>query len=200
MKIYQDITPKQKQILRFIQNKIIHEGKPPTIREIACWFGFKSTGTVRDYLRALAQKGYIKITPNKARAIELIKAVALRIPILGHIPAGRPELIYEEVDNYFAIDELLPSSEKEIFALRIKGDSLIEKGIFEGDLAIVKKQQIASDGDIVAARLLDNNETTVKIFRNKNNSIYLEPANKNFSPIHKEFNIIGKVIAILRKL
>jgi len=198
MKIYQDITSKQKQILRFIQNKIIQEGKPPTIREIASWFGFKSTGTVRDYLHALTQKGYIKTTPNKSRAIELVKSIALRIPILGQIPAGHPDIAYEEIDSYLHLHDLLPSSEREIFALKIKGDSLIEKGILEGDLAVVKKQRIAEDGDIIAARL-DNSEATVKIFRKKDNKTYLEPANKNFSPINKEFTVIGKVIAIVRK-
>ena len=198
MKIYQDITSKQKKVLRFIQNKIVQEGKPPTIREIASWFGFKSTGTVRDYLRALAQKGYIKLTPKKSRAIELAKSIALRIPILGQIPAGIPDIAYEEIDEYLALEDFLPSSEKEIFALKIKGESLIEKGILEGDIAIVRKQRLAENGDIIAA-LLDDNEATVKIFCKKNNKTYLEPANKKFSPIHKEFSIIGKVIAVIRK-
>lgn len=197
MKIYKDITPKQSKILRFIQNKISHEGRPPTIREIASWFGFKSTGTVRDYLRILAKKGYLKLTPKKSRAIELAKNITFRIPIIGQITAGVPNLAYEEIDEYLNLEDFLSNPEKEVFALKIKGDSMIEKNIFDGDLAIVKKQRLVENGDIVAA--LIGNEATVKIFRTKHNRPYLEPANKKYSPITKEFNIIGKVVATIRK-
>jgi len=197
MKIYKDITTKQRKILRFIQNKISHDGRPPTIRETAAWFGFKSTGTVRDYFKVLAKKGYLKLTPKKSRAIELAKNIAFRIPIIGQITAGMPNLAYEEIDEYLNMEDFLSSSEKEIYALRIKGDSMIGKNIFEGDLALVKRQSLADDGDIVAA--LIENEATVKILRNKHNRIYLEPANKKYPEISKEFKIIGKVIATIRK-
>lgn len=197
MRIYTDITPKQKKILRFIQNKISHEGKPPTIREIASWFGFKSTGTVRDYLRILAKKGYLKLTPKKSRAIELAKNIAFRIPIIGQITAGIPNLAYEEIDEYLNLENFLSSADKEIYALRVKGDSMVGKNIFEGDLALVKKQLVADDGDIIAA--LIENEATIKTLRNKNNKVYLEAANKHYSPISKEFKVIGKVIATIRR-
>ena len=197
MRIYKDITPKQKKVLRFIQNKISRENRPPTIREIASWFGFKSTGTVRDYLNILAKKGYLKLTPKKSRAIELVKGLAFRIPVLGQITAGIPNLAYEEIDEYLNLEDFLSSQDKEIFALKVKGDSMIEKNIYDGDLALVKKQLLAEDGDIVAA-LIDN-EATVKTLRKRHNRIYLEPANKRYPPITKEFNIMGKVIATVRK-
>lgn len=197
MKIYRDMTAKQNRILRFIQNKISHEGRPPTIREIASWFGFKSTGTVRDYLDALTQKGYLKKTPRKSRAIELAKNIAFRIPIVGNIAAGVPNLAYEEIDEYLNIEDFLSGAEQDIFAVRIKGDSMVDKHIFEGDLALVKKQALADDGDVVVALLGD--EATVKTLRKHNKDIYLEPANKKYPAIRKEFRIIGKVIATVRK-
>lgn len=197
MKIYKDITPKQTKVLRFIQNKISHEGRPPTIREIAFWFGFKSTGTVRDYLKALTKKGYLKLTPKKSRAIELVRNLAFRIPVIGQITAGVPNLAYEEIDEYLHLGDFLSSSEKEIFALKVKGDSMIEKHIFDGDLVLVKKQLSAENGDIVAA-LIDS-EATVKILQKKHGRLCLEPANKKYSPITKDFSIIGKVIATIRR-
>lgn len=197
MRIYKDITTKQRRILRFIQSRISHEGRPPTLREIAAWFGFKSTGTVRDYLKVLTQKGYLKKTPKKSRALELVKNIAFRIPIIGNINAGVPNLAYEEIDEYLNMESFLSSGERDIFALRIKGDSMIDKYIFEGDLAIVRKQALAEDGDVVVA--LMGEEATVKTLRNKNKSIYLEPANKKYQPIREEFKIIGKVIATIRK-
>ncbi|MFC1709441.1 transcriptional repressor LexA [Candidatus Omnitrophota bacterium] len=197
MTIYTDITPKQRKILRFIQSKISKESRPPTIREIASWFGFKSTGTVRDYLKVLAKKGYLKLTPKKSRAIELGKNIAFRIPVLGQITAGIPNLAYEEIDEYLNLENFLSSADKEIYALRVKGDSMIDKNIFEGDLALVKRQPIADDGDVIAA-LIDN-EATIKTLRRKHNKAYLEPANKRYSPISDEFKIIGKVIATIRK-
>ena len=197
MRIYKDITLKQRKILRFIQNRISKEGRPPTIREIASWFGFKSTGTVRDYLHTLAKKGYLRLTPKKSRAIELVKNLTFRIPVIGEITAGVPNLAYEEIDEYLNLEDFLSSSEKDVFALRIKGDSMIGKNIFDGDLVLIKRQSLANDGEIIAA--LIEHETTVKTFRKKHNKIYLEPANKKYSPIFKEFNIIGKVIATIRK-
>jgi len=197
MRIYIDITPKQRKILRFIQNKISHDGRPPTIREIATWFGFKSTGTVRDYLKILAKKGYLKLNPKKSRAIELARNIAFRIPILGQITAGLPNLAYEEIDEYLNLENFLSSADKEIYALRVKGDSMSGKNIFDGDLALVKRQPLADDGDVVAA--LIESEATIKTLRKKHNRAYLEPANKRYSTIHDEFKIIGKVIATIRK-
>lgn len=201
MEIIKDLSSKQRKVLLFIQDKIREEGIPPTIREIAASFGFSSTGTVRDYLNILKKKGYLKISPKKSRCIELIRRAGFRIPILGHVMAGPPDLAFEEVEGYLDLDDFSSRYDKDIFALRIKGDSMIDAGMFEGDLAIVRKQSAAQDGDFIVA--LIENEATVKRFRHKtrgrDHSIWLEPANRNYSPIHKEFSLIGKVIGVLRK-
>ncbi|MDD5005608.1 MAG: transcriptional repressor LexA [Candidatus Omnitrophica bacterium] len=197
MGIYKDITPKQRKILRFIQNKISHDGRPPTIREIATWFGFKSTGTVRDYLCALIKKGYLKSTPKKSRSIGLVKNIAFRIPIIDKINSKMPLIDCEEIRDYLNLEDFLSSSEKDTFALRIKGDNMIEKNLLDGDIAIIRRQSLADDGDIIAAWL--NEAITVMTFRKKNDTVHLEPANKKYPAISKEFHVLGKVIATIRR-
>ncbi|MDD5617862.1 MAG: transcriptional repressor LexA, partial [Candidatus Omnitrophica bacterium] len=156
MRIYKDITPKQSKILKFIQNKISQEGRPPTIREIAVWFGFKSTGTVRDYLKALSQKGYIKSTPRKSRALELVKKVAFRIPVITKTATNKAsQFDYEEAEEHINLEEFLSSTSKDIFASKVKDNSLQERNLLEGDTVLIKRQILASEGDIVAA-LIDN--------------------------------------------
>lgn len=201
MQIIKDLTSKQRRVLLFIQDKIKKDGIPPTIREIGHNFGLRSTGTVRDYLDNLKKKGYIKTTPKKSRCIELSRRVGFRIPILGQVMAGVPDLAFEEIDEYLDLDDFSSNQDRDVFALRIKGDSLIDAGIFEGDIAIVRKQSTAQDGDLIVA--LISGEATVKRFRYKTkereHKIWLEPANKNYSPIYKEFTLIGKVIGVLRR-
>jgi len=197
MQIIQDLTTKQKNVLLFIQNRIREKGVAPTIREIARNFGFSSTGTVRDYLEALTKKGYLTIEPKKSRHIALKIHAGFKIPILGQVMAGFPNLALEEFEDYLDLDNFSAKPDREIFCLRIKGDSLKDLGIFEGDLAVVKKQRLAQDKDLVVA-LIDN-EATVKIFRHKQNKIWLEAANKKYPPLHKEFSILGKVFAILKQ-
>ena len=195
----EQLTLKQQKVWEFIRQRV-SESLPPTIREIAAELGFSSTGTVRDYLAALEKKGYLKRANYKSRAIELLKGVPNRIPIIASIPAGSPNLAYEDIQGYVELDSILPGSQKQadLFALKVKGESMIEAGIMDGDTAIIKKQQTADSGDIVAA-LLENNETTLKRLRYKNNSFYLEPANKDYQPIHKSFQVIGKLVTIIRK-
>ncbi len=197
MKIIGDITSKQAAILKFLQNKISQEGRPPTLREIGRQFGFKSTGTTRDYLNSLSKKGYIRLKPRQSRAIELVRHVTFRVPILGNITAGKPDLALEEVRDYLSLDEYLSTQDRQIFALKVKGDSMIGKGIHEGDIAIVRKQQLADTGDIVAA-LLDN-EATIKILKKKKSGFFLEAANSAYPEIHAPFTILGKVIAVIKK-
>jgi repressor LexA len=191
-----ELTPKQKKIFEFIQERI-RKNIPPTIREIAKHMGFSSTGTVRDYLKALENKGYLRRKGGLSRSIELLKGGLRKIPILASIMAGGADLAYEDIEGYVDLDELLSGS-TDIFALRVKGDSMIEAGIREGDIALIRKQSSAYKGDIVAA-LLDNNEATLKRLRHRNGSVYLEAANKDYPPIFEEFSIIGKVITIIRK-
>lgn len=197
MDIIQDLTVKQRKVLLFIQNRIKESGIPPTIREIARNFGFSSTGTVRDYLKALTKKGYLNIEPNKSRHIELKKRFGFKIPILGQVMAGMPNLALEEAEGHLDLDDFATKPDREIFCLRIKGDSLKDLGIFEGDLAMIKKQILAQAGDLVVA--LIENEATVKIFRHKQNKLWLEAANKKYPPIRKQFSILGRVFAILKR-
>lgn len=197
MKIIGDITSKQASLLKFIQARISREGRPPTIREIGKHFGFRSTGTTRDHLASLVKKGYLQLTPRQSRSIRLSKPLVFRIPVLGRIVAGMPDLALEEIDEYLSLDEFLPSEDREVFALKVKGDSMDPKGIHEGDVALIRRQRLADDGDVVAA-LLDH-EATIKTLRKKGKDFYLEPANKSYHEIHRPFTIIGKVIAVIKK-
>ena len=192
-----ELTNKQQEVLMYIR-KMIRDGLPPTIREIASEFGFSSTGTVRDYLRALCKKGYILLEEKKSRAIELTEKAMLTIPILGRVPAGVPVLAIENVEDYFNVDKLFAQKD-ELFFLRVHGDSMIDAGIMPDDLVLVKKQPCAQDRDIVVCRV--DGEVTVKILRSRENKFFLEPANKNYSIIslNERSQIIGKVITAVRK-
>jgi len=193
------LTPKQEKVLNFIRKRI-GERLPPTIREIGEELGFKSTGTVRDYLKALMQKGLVRRMNNKSRAIELTERASFKIPIIGTIMAGKPNLAYEEIQGYVDADDLFLGrlGFDDVFALRVKGDSMIDAGIIEGDIAVIKKRPNADNNDIVAA-LLDNNEVTLKRLRSKAGKFHLEAANSNYPPIFEEFKVIGKLITVIRK-
>lgn len=200
MKMAQELTGKQRQVFEFIHQRL-KENFAPTIREIAAHMGFSSTGTVRDYLRALEKKGYIRQKKNRmSRSIEILKYNLTRIPVVADIPAGVPEEAVQDTSGYIELNDLVSraSIQKDVFALRVKGESMSEAGILDGDIAVIKKQPAANDGDIIAA-LLDNNEVTLKKLRIHKEKAYLEPANRNYRPIHKEFRIIGKLINILRR-
>jgi len=192
----QALTLKQKDVLKFILRYLRLHGHPPTIREIGGGLNFSSTGTVRDYLKILSRKGYINIRQNKSRAIEVIKNTAFSISILGRVTAGHPDFAVENIEGYIDWDNLLAA--EDTFALHVKGDSMIERGIMEGDLVLVRQQQTAAIGDIIVA-LLNSNEATIKILKKKEDKLYLEPANKNYPPIYTEFNIIGKVMGLIRR-
>ena len=180
------LTPKQEKVLKFIQKRV-GERLPPTVREIGEELGFKSTGTVRDYLRVLMQKGLVKRMNNKSRALELTERASFnKIPIIGTIMAGKPNLAYEEIQGYVDTDDLYLGrlGFEDVFALRVKGDSMIEAGIM--------------DNDIIAA-LLDNNEVTLKRLRGKPGKFHLEAANSKYPPIFEEFKVLGKLLTIIRK-
>lgn len=199
MNMKQKLTDKQRDVLKFIYDAIKTSNLPPTIREIAQHFGFSSTGTVRDYLHALAQKGYIRLTANKSRAIELVKEALFRIPILGQVQAGLPTLAVEEIEGYLDLDSLV-FSDDDTFALRVRGDSMIEAGIMPDDLVLVRRQNIAQTGETVVA-LVGSEEATVKHLRKRGNMYYLDPANPLYEPIpvNEDVQIIGKVISVVRK-
>ena len=168
------LTAIQKKVLKFIYDSIRQNKLPPTIREIAAHFGFSSTGTVRDHLRALIKKWYIKIEAKKSRAIELIAQQLFSIPILGRVRAGLPNHNVEEIEGYLDLDHLI-FSDNDTFALRVKGDSMVEAGIMPDDLVLVKKQNVAQNVETVVALVGD--ESTVKYLRKKGNAYYLHPAN-----------------------
>lgn len=192
-----DLTDKQKRVLKFIWEKIKRENIPPTLREIGSHFNFSSTGTVRDYLSYLAEKGYIRIKKARARAIELVNERIFQIPIVGKVRAGPPELAFEDIDGYVNLDNFLFN--QEVFALRVKGDSLKDAGVLEGDLALVQKQNTAMAGDIVVAMI--NEEATIKILKIDGERIALCPANDKYSSleVNEDTKIIGKVLTVVRK-
>jgi len=198
MKEKKELTTKQKDVLKFIYRRIQDSRLPPTIREIAGQFGFSSTGTVRDYLKALASKGYIRTSANKSRAIEIVRSALLSFPIIGRVQAGLGTLAVEEIEGYLDLDSLVFSDES-TFALRVKGDSMTGSGIFPDDLVLVKRQGMAQTGETVVA--LVGEEVTVKHLRKKGSHYLLEPANPKYEPIpvDESVNIIGKVISVIRR-
>jgi len=193
------LTDKQRDVLKFIYDSIKSNHLPPTIREIAQKFNFSSTGTVRDYLKALVSKGYIRITKNKSRAIELIREAIFSIPILGNVQAGLPTLAVEEIEGYLNLDSLVFSDDS-TFALRVRGDSMIDAGIMPDDLVLVKKQSMAQTGETIVA--LIEEEATVKKLQRRGKGYFLEPANSNYEsiPVNDKVSIIGKVISVVRRL
>jgi len=146
------------------------------------------------------QKGLVRRMNNKSRALELTERASFKIPIIGTIMAGKPNLAYEEIQDYVDADDLFLGrlGFDDVFALRVKGDSMIDAGILDGDIAIIKKRPDALNNDIVAA-LLDNNEVTLKRLLSKSGKFHLEAANPNYPPILEEFKVIGKLITVIRK-
>ena len=195
-----ELTGRQKEILEFIYTHIREEGYPPTVREIGKKLSLTSTGSVRDHLNALIRKGYIEKTPALSRGIRLAKETITdlySIPIVGKIVAGEPELAIENIEGRLIVDKKLAKSRK-TFALRVKGDSMIEEGIMEGDYVVVRPQPVAEQGEIVVALIGD--EATVKKFKKERKSIKLLPANPSYSPIEvtEDVTIVGKVIGLIR--
>lgn len=197
---------KKRKIYEFIRERIEKEGIPPTIREIGRKFGISSTNGVRYFLNKLEEEGLIEREKMKARGIRVRKRFHYErirvIPILGRIPAGEPIVSDENVEGDIAIDERLAKG-KQIFALRVKGNSMINAGINEGDIAVVKKDPYPNDGEIVVAMV--DGEVTLKRFIRKNGKPFLKPENPDFQSIdlssfpNDQVRIIGKVIAIIRR-
>ena len=192
-----NISNKTKKVLDALVKLNTEEGRPPTLRALAKAAGLSSTWTVRHHLNKLVQAGYIKIKSSISRGIELLKSLS-GLPLLGRISAGLPidavENIEEHIDSvagFFGI--------KDGFALRVKGDSMIGAGIFDGDIVFVKKQATANNGDIVAA--LIGEEATVKRFYGGENGIELRAENPKYGPIiPKKLKIMGKVTGVMRKI
>ena len=198
------MTLKQERIFEFIRNHLQDTGYPPTVREIGTAFGISEKGA-HDHLNAIEKKGYIRRTPRKPRAIEVLEFVpqkmpqtAIEIPILGRVAAGSPVLASENIEGTLPLPREVVKDDT-CFALRVKGTSMIDAGIFEGDLVIVKSQNYAETGDIVVA-LLDE-EATVKRFFREGAKIRLQPENVAMPPmIVDDAHILGKVVALFRKM
>lgn len=207
------LTDRQKEILDFIQKFINENGFPPTLREIASNFGMASTFGVKRHLDALKKKGYLKIESFASRAITLnklssasesdnnfINTKVISIPVVGRVAAGSPILSEENLQGTIAIDSNFFRNNKDCFALKVTGDSMINAGIFDGDLVIVNPNEKVSQHDIVVARVDD--EITVKNYEKKNNKVFLIPQNDKYEPItvteRNNFSLIGKVVGVLR--
>lgn len=199
------LTDKQRSIYQFIQDRIVARGHAPTIREIGEAFGIRSTNGVRTHLTALIKKGLLKKQGFISRGLELARPLAGRVgrvPLVGSVPAGSPIDAIENIEGEIAVDfTFLPSGDS--FSLRVRGESMKDAGILDGDVVLVKKQETALKGDIVVA-LIDG-EATVKRYHPQKAKIILEPANEAFQPIVFErgagdFRIAGKVVGLMRRL
>lgn len=197
-----ELTIKQEKIFEFIKLKIKESGFPPTVREIGDKFNITVKGAY-DHVKAIEKKGYIRTEQNKSRAIVVLDSEdeiptdAINIPLLGRIAAGSPILAEENIEEYLSFPKTMFRS-GEYFALHVKGDSMIEGGINDGDIAILKKQNTANNGDIVAALLTE--EATLKRLKITGGRAQLMPENVAYQPIPADnASILGKLVALFRK-
>ena len=202
---YGKITQKQQEILDYIKNEILNRGFPPAVREICDAVDLKSTSSVHAHLETLERNGYIRRDPTKPRAIEILddnfnltRREMVNVPMIGTVAAGQPLLAVENIENYFPIPvEYMPN--EQTFMLRVKGDSMINIGILDGDQVLVRKTSSAENGDIVVALIEDG--ATVKTFYRENGFIRLQPENDTMDPIIvKNVTILGKVFGVFRFL
>lgn len=200
---YGKITAKQQEILNFIKSEILQKGYPPSVRDICGAVHLKSTSSVHSHLETLEKNGYIRRDPTKPRAIEVIddtfhnsRKEMVNIPVIGTVAAGQPILALENIEAYFPIpSEYLPSGE--CFMLKVKGDSMVNAGIFDGDQILVQQQNTAENGDKVVALLDDS--ATVKTFYKENGHYRLQAENDSMQPILVDkVSILGKVFGVLR--
>ena len=202
------LTNRQKEVLQFIKKAIVKKGYPPTIREIGKAIGLSSPATIHTHLANLEAKGYLRRNETKNRAIELLvenefinkdNDVVL-VPLLGTVTAGSPIEAIENPSEFFSLPVNLIPLKAEIFTLLVEGDSMINVGIYDGDVVIVQKQKVANNGEIVVV-MTDENTVTLKTFYKEKDYFRLQPENNTFEPlILKEVTILGKAIGLYRKL
>ena len=197
------ITAKQKEILDYIKEQILERGYPPAVREICEAVHLKSTSSVHSHLETLERNGYIRRDPTKPRAIEILddtfnltRRELTNVPLIGRVAAGEPLLAQENIENYFPIPvELLPNNTT--FLLTVKGESMINAGILDGDMILVEEKHTASNGEMVVALIEDS--ATVKTFYKEEGIIRLHPENDEMEPIMvRDVMILGKVIGVIR--
>lgn len=202
------LTDRQKDILDIIKRSIADKGYPPTVREIGAKIGLSSSATTQFHLNKLEEKGYIKKDSSKNRTIELLVPneylekddKVVEVPLLGKVTAGNPIEAIEMPDEFFSLPVGLIPNKKEVFTLKVSGESMINVGIYDGDIIIVQKQNTANNGDTVVA-MTEENTVTVKTFYKENGYIRLQPENDFMAPIIlPTCSILGKVIGLYRKL
>lgn len=201
---YGKITTKQQEILDYIKSQILNKGYPPAVREICEAVHLKSTSSVHSHLESLEKNGYIRRDPTKPRAIEIVddsfnlsRREIVNIPVIGTVTAGQPILATENIEGYFPLlSEDMPRGET--FMLKVKGESMINAGIFDGDQIIVKRQPTAENGDIIVALIDDS--ATVKTYYKEEGHFRLQPENDTMEPIIvSDLTILGKVIGLYRR-
>ncbi len=199
---YGKITDKQREILEYIKKEILNKGYPPTVRDICEAVHLKSTSSVHSHLETLEKNGYIRRDPTKPRAIEIVddsfnpRREVVNVPMVGRVAAGQPVLAVENIESYFPIpSEFMPNTET--FMLKVKGESMINAGIFDGDQILVEQCRDARNGDMVVALVDDS--ATVKTFYKEDGHIRLQPENDNMEPIIvPDCQILGKVFGVFR--
>ncbi|MFR1708489.1 MAG: transcriptional repressor LexA [Clostridium sp.] len=196
-------SSKQLEIYEFIKNQVNAKGYPPSVREICEAVNLSSTSTVHGHLTRLEKKGLIRRDPTKPRAIELLqeahnKKEMVDIPIIGKVTAGIPILAQESIEDYLTLPLDFVNSSNELFILKVQGDSMIEAGIHDKDLAIIEKTSVAANGDIIVA-LIENEATIKRIFK-ENGHVRLQPENSTMEPIIvDDCKVLGKLSGIYRK-
>lgn len=200
---YGKITDKQQQILDYVKQEILNKGYPPTVRDICEAVKLKSTSSVHSHLESLEKNGYIRRDPTKPRAIEIIdenfnltRREVVNVPMVGRVAAGEPILAVENIENYFPVPaEFMPNAES--FMLKVKGESMINAGIMDGDQILVERCNSARNGDMVVALVDDS--ATVKTFYKESDHIRLQPENDTMDPIIvPDCEILGKVFGVFR--
>ena len=190
----------QQKILDFIKKEIEVKGYPPSVREICQAVGLRSTSTVHAHLNQLESKGFIRRDPTKPRAVEVLDNPLSRgrtVPLIGKVTAGLPILAIENIEDYIVLPQDMLGHE-ELFALHVQGESMIDAGILDGDIIVVRRQENASNGDIVVAMIED--EATVKRIFYENKRVRLQPENPRMDPIYADsVQVLGKVTALLRQ-
>jgi repressor LexA len=211
----QGLTKRQEQTLDFIRKSIEERGYPPTLREIGEYMGIRSTNGVNDHLRALERKGYLRREDMKSRALKLVEDAPptpsrssaedlVEIRVLGRVAAGLPLFAEENVIDTIHVDRMMVRGGRDVFGLRVAGDSMIEAGILSGDYIFVKRQATAERGDIVVALIGD--EATVKYYYPERDYVRFQPANAQMAPIlvratdFKPTMLLGKVVGVYRRL
>jgi repressor LexA len=207
MAYQRELTKRQEEILDFIRGEVHRRGYPPSVREIGEAVGLSSSSTVHSHLAALETKGFVRRDPSKPRALEVLDfrdteaAVDMgqvyAVPLVGHVAAGEPILAAENIEETVPLPAQFAGDST--FLLRVRGDSMIEAGILEGDLVVVRQQRTAENGDVVVAMIED--EATVKTFYREADRIRLQPENSTMEPIYsRDVEVLGKVTALFRRI